>query len=252
MGAMAAPEGRPKIIFATSPNNPDGGVVSDADLERLLALGALVVLDDAYIEFCDAPSRSAWVREHPNLIVLRTFSKMAGLAGLRVGYGIFPLDLAEYMWRAKQPYNVSVAAETAACAALENMGYLEDVNRRFCGSSAGSRRSSKAFPSSKRSLRTQTSCSAGSWGLRRCQGQGGPRRAGHHGEALRQGAAPGLRAHLRRQAQADGRPHGRPPQLATLKQHPKTTAGSRKACRPTTSALFIEKKCTNIFARGDA
>ena len=127
--AMAAPEGRPKIIFATSPNNPDGGVVSDADLERLLALGALVVLDEAYIEFCDAPSRSAWVREHPNLIVLRTFSKMAGLAGLRVGYGIFPLDLAEYMWRAKQPYNVSVAAETAACAALENMGYLEDVKQ---------------------------------------------------------------------------------------------------------------------------
>ena len=118
---------RPKIIFATSPNNPDGGVVSDAELERLLALGALVVLDEAYIEFGDAPSRSSWVLEHPNLVVLRTFSKMAGLAGLRVGYGVFPLDLAQYMWRAKQPYNVSVAAETAACAALENMDYLQDV-----------------------------------------------------------------------------------------------------------------------------
>jgi len=46
-----------------------------------------------------------------------------------VGYGIFPLDLAEYMWRAKQPYNVSVAAETAACTALENMGYLEEVKQ---------------------------------------------------------------------------------------------------------------------------
>ena len=72
-----------------------------------------------------AGSRAAWVLERPNLVVLRTFSKSAGLAGLRVGYGAFPAGLAGFLWRAKQPYNVSVAAETAACAALTNPAYLQ-------------------------------------------------------------------------------------------------------------------------------
>lgn len=70
-------------------------------------------------------SRVGWVREHGNLVVLRTFSKSAGLAGLRVGWGAFPLAVIGFLWRAKQPYNVGVAAETAACAALENPGYLQ-------------------------------------------------------------------------------------------------------------------------------
>ncbi|KAM1514617.1 hypothetical protein COP2_014083 [Malus domestica] len=68
-----------------------------------------------------------WVKKHENLIVLRTFSKRAGLAGLRVGYGAFPLSIIEYLWRAKQPYNVSVTAEVSACAALQNPTYLETV-----------------------------------------------------------------------------------------------------------------------------
>lgn len=66
-----------------------------------------------------------WVERYSNLIVLRTFSKSAALAGIRVGYGAFPLGLISYMWRAKQPYNVSVASETAACAALSNKQYLQ-------------------------------------------------------------------------------------------------------------------------------
>ncbi|PIN18036.1 Histidinol-phosphate transaminase [Handroanthus impetiginosus] len=68
-----------------------------------------------------------WVKKYENLIVLRTFSKRAALAGLRVGYGGFPLSMIKYLWRAKQPYNVSVAAEIAACAALQNPVYLENV-----------------------------------------------------------------------------------------------------------------------------
>ena len=76
-------------------------------------------------EFSGEDSRAHWVLQHSNLVVLRTFSKSAGLAGLRVGYGAFPAGLVEYMWRAKQPYNVSVAAETAACAALSNPAYLQ-------------------------------------------------------------------------------------------------------------------------------
>ncbi|KAF2297415.1 hypothetical protein GH714_023258 [Hevea brasiliensis] len=117
----------PKCIFFTSPNNPDGSIISDEDLLKILDLPILVVLDEAYIEFSGLESRMKWVKKHDNLIVLRTFSKRAGLAGLRVGYGAFPLSIIEYLWRAKQPYNVSVAAEVSACAALQNPTYLEKV-----------------------------------------------------------------------------------------------------------------------------
>ncbi|XXG81182.1 hypothetical protein AAC387_Pa09g1878 [Persea americana] len=118
---------KPKCIFLTSPNNPDGSIINDVDLLKILDLPVLVVLDEAYIEFSGLDSKMAWVKKYENLIVLRTFSKRAGLAGLRVGYGAFPLSIIEYLWRAKQPYNVSVAAEVAACAALQNPDYLEKV-----------------------------------------------------------------------------------------------------------------------------
>ncbi|KAG9444107.1 hypothetical protein H6P81_015447 [Aristolochia fimbriata] len=118
---------KPKCIFLTSPNNPDGSVINDEVLLKILDLPVLIVLDEAYIEFSGMESRMAWVKKHENLIVLRTFSKRAGLAGLRVGYGAFPLSIIEYLWRAKQPYNVSVAAEISACAALQNPTYLEMV-----------------------------------------------------------------------------------------------------------------------------
>lgn len=108
----AVAEHKPKIVFLTSPNNPDGSIIAESDLLEILALPVLVVLDEAYIEFCtDVPSRIKWVQQYDNLVVLRTFSKCAALAGLRVGYGAFPLGMIEYLWRAKQPYNVSVAAE---------------------------------------------------------------------------------------------------------------------------------------------
>lgn len=123
----AVDERQPKIVFLTSPNNPDGSVISDEELLQVLELPVLVVLDEAYIEFGTSKSRMDWVTRWSNLAVLRTFSKRAGLAGLRVGYGAFPLDLIEYLWRAKQPYNVSVAAEVAACAALSNPEYLAQV-----------------------------------------------------------------------------------------------------------------------------
>lgn len=126
--AFAPPAGSgpaPKLIFVTSPNNPDGSVLADADLRRLLALPAGVVLDEAYVEFHGA-SRIGWVREHANLMVLRTFSKRAGLAGMRVGFGGFPLALMPHLWKIKQPYNVSVAATAAALAALDDPDYLRE------------------------------------------------------------------------------------------------------------------------------
>lgn len=121
---------RPKLLFLTSPNNPDGSIIADEDLRRLLALPLAVVLDEAYIEFHGVGhSRMKWVLDYENLIVLRTFSKRAGLAGLRVGYGAFPSALMPHLWKFKQPYNVSVAASTAACAALEDAEYMDRIVR---------------------------------------------------------------------------------------------------------------------------
>lgn len=122
---QAIEEHQPKIVFLTSPNNPDGSLIQEQELTAILDQPVLVVLDEAYIEFADEPSRLAWVQKYDNLVVLRTFSKSAGLAGIRVGYGSFPLGMIDYLWRAKQPYNVSVASEVAACAALSNMPYLQ-------------------------------------------------------------------------------------------------------------------------------
>lgn len=116
-----------KLVFLTSPNNPDGSVMSEEDILELLQLPCIVVLDEAYVEFGSSPSRISWVEEYSNLIVLRTFSKRAGLAGLRLGYGAFPASLAPFLWRAKQPYNVSVAAQVAGMAALSNPKYLKEV-----------------------------------------------------------------------------------------------------------------------------
>ncbi|GAB4499488.1 MAG: histidinol-phosphate transaminase [Anaerolineales bacterium] len=115
----------PKLIFLASPNNPDGSLLPESVLQKLLELPCLVVLDEAYIEFAGVPSHITQVPQRENLIVLRTFSKLAGLAGLRVGYGAFPNWLMPTLWKAKQPYNVNVAASTAALAALEDADYLQ-------------------------------------------------------------------------------------------------------------------------------
>ena len=118
----------PKLIFLTSPNNPSGTWLPDDDLRRLLALPLLVVLDEAYVEFAtDGESRAGWVLEHDNLVVLRTFSKAAGIAGLRLGYGIFPAWLMSYVWRFKQPYNVNVAASVAGLASLRHVDEMERI-----------------------------------------------------------------------------------------------------------------------------
>jgi histidinol-phosphate aminotransferase len=110
---------RPKILFVASPNNPDGSTISDDHLRRLLALPTLVVLDEAYFEFAD-DNRMHWVPQYDNLVVLRTFSKWAGLAGLRIGYGGFPLPIIKHLWKIKQPYNVSVASQLAATASIHD------------------------------------------------------------------------------------------------------------------------------------
>lgn len=127
----AAQSPRTKVLFLCSPNNPDGSVIDDATLRRLLQLPLLVVLDEAYVEFSAssgiAASRMAWTTEYDNLAVLRTFSKLAGLAGLRVGYGAFPAWLIPHMMKIKQPYNVNVAASLAAQGALDDTQWLHET-----------------------------------------------------------------------------------------------------------------------------
>lgn len=117
-----------KLLFVCSPNNPDGSVVDGADLKRMLELPLLVVLDEAYVDFAEQggiASKAGWIEAHENLVVLRTFSKLAGLAGLRIGYGVFPEWLAAELWKIKQPYNVNVAASLAAVASLSDPEWLQ-------------------------------------------------------------------------------------------------------------------------------
>jgi histidinol-phosphate aminotransferase len=129
--AVAA-EPRAKLFYVTSPNNPDGGLLDSDDLRRLLSLPVVIVLDEAYVEFAGLEhSRIGWVRDHENLVVLRTFSKWAGLAGLRVGYGAFPSRIIENLWKIKQPYNVSVAGQVAGLVSLRDRDYLWANVRRI-------------------------------------------------------------------------------------------------------------------------
>jgi histidinol-phosphate aminotransferase len=140
-------EVRPKIIFLASPNNPDGSLIPNEQLEQLLALPVILVLDEAYIEF--APPGSSvigQVAERSNLVVLRTFSKWAGLAGLRIGYGAFPAGLTEHLWKIKQPYNVSTAASTAALVSLQHSADLEETGRQLVAERQRLFEQLRAFP----------------------------------------------------------------------------------------------------------
>jgi len=121
----------PKVLFLANPNNPDGSLIPPQMIEELLELPLLLVLDEAYIEFTEEGgqlgerlSRIKAAPERQNLVVLRTFSKWAGLAGLRAGYGAFPAWLMPVLWKAKQPYNVNVAASAAAIASLADLDWL--------------------------------------------------------------------------------------------------------------------------------
>lgn len=128
--------GAVKLVFATSPNNPSGNWLADEDVRSLLQLPVIVVLDEAYVEFADHTGRAGWVTEHDNLVVLRTFSKAAGIAGLRLGYGVFPAWLMQVLWKYKQPYNVNVAAIVAAQASLEHSDEIAAVVERLKGERA--------------------------------------------------------------------------------------------------------------------
>lgn len=115
-----------KLLWLTSPNNPDGSMLPHADLERLLKLPTFVMVDEAYVDF--APySFMNWTHQYENLGVLRTFSKGPALAGLRIGYGVFPKILADNIWKIVPPFNVNTLGVVAALAALEDWDYTRAV-----------------------------------------------------------------------------------------------------------------------------
>lgn len=121
-----------KLIFINNPNNPTGSYVTQAELLEFLnglPSDLVVILDEAYIEFAEAKDIAdglILLERFPNIIVVRTFSKLYGLAGLRIGYGFTSKRLADYMNRVRQPFNVNSLAQKAAVAALSDN---EFVNR---------------------------------------------------------------------------------------------------------------------------
>jgi histidinol-phosphate aminotransferase len=139
LAAMAdAVSDRTRLVFIANPNNPTGTWNDARALEAFLSAvpeQVIVVIDQAYAEYVDEPDYPdciAWLARYSNLIVTRTFSKAHGLAGLRVGYGVSSLEVAEVLNRVRQPFNVNSVALAAAAASLEDDEHLArsvDVNR---------------------------------------------------------------------------------------------------------------------------
>ena len=126
----AAIDGRTRVAFICNPNNPTGTYITEAELRHFLDQvpgTVVVVLDEAYVEFAtatDFPDSLALLCEYPNLMVLRTFSKIYGLAGLRVGYGLGTASMIADLNRVKQPFNVGLLSQIAAAAALDDTAFV--------------------------------------------------------------------------------------------------------------------------------
>jgi histidinol-phosphate aminotransferase len=120
-----------RLMFIANPNNPTGTWLDEHELDVLLRAmppEVIVVLDEAYHEYsmgAGVPDGTRWLARHPNLVVVRTFSKAYGLAGLRVGYALSDPDVADLLNRVRQPFNVSVPGLAAAAAALDDRAHLE-------------------------------------------------------------------------------------------------------------------------------
>jgi histidinol-phosphate aminotransferase len=120
-----------RVVFIANPNNPTGTWLNKAELHRFLErvpTDVIVLIDEAYTEYvsdADFPNALQWLDEFPNLIVTRTFSKIYGLAGLRVGYAACSPAIADILNRVRQPFNVNSMALAAAQAALDDDEFLQ-------------------------------------------------------------------------------------------------------------------------------
>lgn len=122
-----------RLVFLTSPDNPSGHTCRARDLAELAAslpASCLLIVDQAYVDFCQPKEEFDAVPllgNRPNIVVLRTFSKAYGLAGLRLGYGVMAPKLAEYLLRVKLPFSVNLLAEEAGLAALDDKVFLDET-----------------------------------------------------------------------------------------------------------------------------
>jgi len=116
-----------KLVFVANPNNPTGTRVANAELDefiRALPGHVMAVLDEAYIEFLDDPPPSIDWALRGNVVVLRTFSKIVGLAGLRIGYGVGQKECIDLLQRVRQPFNTNAIAQAGALAALDDTAHI--------------------------------------------------------------------------------------------------------------------------------
>ncbi len=131
----AAITDRTQVVIVCNPNNPTGTSVGAEAFDRFveaLPEDLLLVVDEAYVEYArrpDFPDALAWVERRPATLVMRTFSKIYGLAGLRVGYGVAGAELAGYLERGRHPFNLNLLAEAGALAALEDGEFVERSQR---------------------------------------------------------------------------------------------------------------------------
>ena len=128
----AAVNKKTKVVFVANPNNPTGTIVKKTDLQSFLKSipdDVLIVIDEAYHEYsedsADYQSSLSYMDDYPNLVVLRTFSKAYGLAGLRVGFGIASKEVVSVLERVRQPFNINSPALAGARAALDDLSHLE-------------------------------------------------------------------------------------------------------------------------------
>lgn len=124
-----------RVAFICNPNNPTGAYYTEAEIRDFLKKvpqNVLVFLDEAYAEFAtapDYPNMAKFVREYPNLFVNRTFSKIYGLAGLRVGYAFSNAEVIRALWKVKPPFDVNQAAQVAAIAALGDKEHVQATRK---------------------------------------------------------------------------------------------------------------------------
>lgn len=134
-GLIDAVTERTKVVFIDNPNNPAGTILKERAVRALLneiPEGVIVVLDEAYAEFVESPDYPKsldYLREGYPVIVLRTFSKAYGLAGLRIGYGFARPEITQHLLKVREPFNVSSIAAAAAVAALDDFEFLDRVRK---------------------------------------------------------------------------------------------------------------------------
>ncbi len=122
-----------KLVFLCNPNNPTGTIITKNEFEKFIKKvnsKTIVVLDEAYFEYAkckEYPDGIQYLKKYPNLIVLRTFSKIYGLAGLRIGYGIADKDIINLIDRVRPPFNVNLLAQIAADAALKDKKHIKNT-----------------------------------------------------------------------------------------------------------------------------